>query len=98
MTASFDMRNLAFEIYPVPPKSNANFASVQHFNPKVAPQGLAVFNPVRKDLANRSMSSNQSCECDIRRALIEADLVDCIVALPGQLFASTKKLNVALAA
>jgi type I restriction enzyme M protein len=39
-------------------------------------------------LANGSMSSNQSGEGDIRRALIEADLVDCMVALPGQLFYS----------
>ena len=41
-------------------------------------------------LANGSMSSNQSGEGDIRRALIEADLVDCMVALPGQLFYSTQ--------
>ena len=41
-------------------------------------------------LANGSMSSNQSGEGEIRRALIEADLVDCMVALPGQLFYSTQ--------
>ena len=52
--------------------------------------GFEVSVPVRKDLANGSMSSNQSGECDIRRALIEADLVDCMVALPGQLFYSTQ--------
>ena len=50
----------------------------------LAPQGMAGFV-----LANGSMSSNQSGEGDIRRALIEADLVDCMVALPGQLFYST---------
>ena len=51
----------------------------------LAPQGMAGFV-----LANGSMSSNQSGEGDIRRALIEADLVDCMVALPGQLFYSTQ--------
>jgi len=57
---------------------------VQHFIHHLAPQGMAGFV-----LANGSMSSNQSGEGDIRRALIEADLVDCMVALPGQLFYST---------
>ena len=41
-------------------------------------------------LANGSMSSNQSGEGEIRKAIIEADLVDCMVALPGQLFYSTQ--------
>ena len=67
-----------------PPKGNANFAWVQHFIHHLAPHGMAGFV-----LANGSMSSNQSGEGDIRRALIEADLVDCMVALPGQLFYST---------
>jgi type I restriction enzyme M protein len=71
--------------YGVPPKGNANFAWVQHFIHHLAPQGLAGFV-----LANGSMSSNQSGEGDIRRSLIEADLVDCMVALPGQLFYSTQ--------
>ena len=71
--------------YGVPPKGNANFAWVQHFIHHLAPQGMAGFV-----LANGSMSSNQSGEGDIRRALIEADLVDCMVALPGQLFYSTQ--------
>ena len=71
--------------YGVPPKGNANFAWVQHFLHHLAPQGLAGFV-----LANGSMSSNQSGEGEIRRALIEADLVDCMVALPGQLFYSTQ--------
>ena len=70
--------------YGVPPRGNANFAWVQHFIHHLAPHGMAGFV-----LANGSMSSNQSGEGDIRRALIEADLVDCMVALPGQLFYST---------
>jgi len=70
--------------FGVPPKGNANFAWVQHFIHHLAPHGMAGFV-----LANGSMSSNQSGEGDIRRALIEADLVDCMVALPGQLFYST---------
>ncbi len=71
--------------FGVPPKGNANFAWVQHFIHHLAPQGMAGFV-----LANGSMSSNQSGEGDIRRALIDADLVDCMVALPGQLFYSTQ--------
>jgi hypothetical protein len=57
--------------YGVPPRGNANFAWVQHFIHHLAPHGMAGFV-----LANGSMSSNQSGEGDIRRALIEADLVD----------------------
>lgn len=71
--------------YGVPPKGNANFAWVQHFIYHLAPRGMAGFV-----LANGSMSSNQSGEGEIRRAIIEADLVDCMVALPGQLFYSTQ--------
>ncbi len=71
--------------YGLPPKGNANFAWVQHFVHHLAPDGMAGFV-----LANGSMSSNQSGEGDIRKALIEADLVDCMVALPGQLFYSTQ--------
>jgi type I restriction enzyme M protein len=71
--------------FGVPPKGNANFAWVQHFIHHLAPQGMAGFV-----LANGSMSSNQSGEGDIRRALIEADVVSCMVALPGQLFYSTQ--------
>ena len=71
--------------YGVPPKGNANFAWVQHFIHHLAPNGMAGFV-----LANGSMSSNQSGEGDIRKAIIEADLVDCMVALPGQLFYSTQ--------
>ncbi|MBI5820325.1 MAG: SAM-dependent DNA methyltransferase [Verrucomicrobia bacterium] len=71
--------------FGVPPKGNANFAWVQHFIHHLAPQGMAGFI-----LANGSMSSNQSGEGDIRKALVEADLVDCMVAMPGQLFYSTQ--------
>jgi type I restriction enzyme M protein len=71
--------------YGLPPKGNANFAWVQHFIHHLSPGGFAGFV-----LANGSMSSNQSGEGDIRRAMIEADLVDCMVALPGQLFYSTQ--------
>jgi type I restriction enzyme M protein len=71
--------------YGVPPAGNANYAWVQHFIHHLAPAGLAGFV-----LANGSMSSNQSGEGEIRKAIIEADLVDCMVALPGQLFYSTQ--------
>jgi type I restriction enzyme M protein len=71
--------------YGTPPKGNANFAWVQHFIHHLAPNAYAGFV-----LANGSMSSNQSGEGDIRRALVQADLVDCMVALPGQLFYSTQ--------
>ncbi|HYH44063.1 MAG TPA: class I SAM-dependent DNA methyltransferase, partial [Thermoanaerobaculia bacterium] len=72
-------------VYGVPPAGNANYAWVQHFIHHLAPTGLAGFV-----LANGSMSSNQSGEGEIRKAIIEADLVDCMVALPGQLFYSTQ--------
>ncbi|MCY3886091.1 MAG: class I SAM-dependent DNA methyltransferase [Chloroflexi bacterium] len=72
-------------VYGVPPAGNANFAWVQHFLHHLAPRGSAGFV-----LANGSMSSNQSGEGEIRKNIVEADLVDCIVALPGQLFRSTQ--------
>jgi type I restriction enzyme M protein len=71
--------------YGLPPKGNANFGWIQHIIHHMAPNGMAGFVS-----ANGAMSSNQSGEGDIRRALIEADLVDCMVALPGQLFYSTQ--------
>ncbi len=71
--------------YGKPPVNNANFAWVQHFIHHLSPSGTAGFV-----LANGSMSSNTSGEGDIRKAIIEADLVDCMVALPGQLFYSTQ--------
>jgi type I restriction enzyme M protein len=72
-------------VFGTPPAGNANFAWVQHFIHHLAPTGLAGFV-----LANGSMSSNQSGEGEIRKAIIEADLVDCMIALPGQLFYSTQ--------
>ena len=71
--------------YGTPPKGNANFAWVQHIVHHLAPGGTAGFV-----LANGSMSSNQSGEGQIRKNLIEADVVDCMIALPGQLFYSTQ--------
>jgi type I restriction enzyme M protein len=69
----------------VPPEGNANFAWVQHFIHHLSPAGVAGFV-----LANGSMSSQTSGEGEIRKALVEQDLVDCMVALPGQLFYSTQ--------
>jgi type I restriction enzyme M protein len=71
--------------YGVPPAGNANFAWVQHIVHHLAPGGVAGFV-----LANGSMSSSQSGEGEIRKSLVESDLVDCMVALPGQLFYSTQ--------
>jgi type I restriction enzyme M protein len=71
--------------FGIPPAGNANFAWVQHFIYHLAPTGFAGFV-----LANGSMSSNQSGEGEIRKNIIEADLVECMVALPGQLFYSTQ--------
>ena len=70
--------------YGVPPTGNANFAWVQHFIHHLSPTGIAGFV-----LANGSMSSNTSNEGEIRKNIIEADLVDCMVALPPQLFFNT---------
>ncbi len=71
--------------YGAPPPGNANFAWVQHMVHHLAPQGVAGFV-----LANGSMSSQQSGEGEIRKQLVEADLVDCMIALPGQLFYTTQ--------
>ena len=71
--------------FGVPPVGNANYAWLQHIFHHLAPNGTAGVV-----LANGSMSSNQSGEGDIRKAMIEADVVDCMVALPGQLFYSTQ--------
>ena len=71
--------------YGAPPRGNANFAWVQHMAHHLSPAGVAGFV-----LANGSMSSNQSGEGEIRKNLIESELVDCMVALPGQLFYSTQ--------
>ncbi len=71
--------------YGKPPVGNANFAWVEHIIHHLSPNGIAGFV-----LANGSMSSNQSGEGEIRKAIIEADLVDCMIALPGQLFYGTQ--------
>jgi type I restriction enzyme M protein len=70
--------------FGVPPVGNANFAWVQHFIHHLAPHGIAGFI-----LSNGSMSSNTSNEGEIRKNIIEADIVDCMVALPSQLFYNT---------
>jgi type I restriction enzyme M protein len=71
--------------YGVPPAGNANFAWVQHMIHHLAPNGVTAFV-----LANGSMSSSQSGEGEIRRRIVEADLVDCMIALPSQLFYGTQ--------
>ncbi|HXG20692.1 MAG TPA: class I SAM-dependent DNA methyltransferase [Methylomirabilota bacterium] len=71
--------------YGRPPAGNANFAWVQHIIHHLAPNGVAGFV-----LANGSMSSNQSGEGEIRKNIIEADLVDCMIALPPRLFYGTQ--------
>ncbi|MDN6323502.1 MAG: type I restriction-modification system subunit M, partial [Halomonas sp.] len=71
--------------YGTPPKNNANFAWLQHMLHHLAPTGSMALL-----LANGSMSSNTSGEGDIRQRLIEEDLVECMVALPGQLFTNTQ--------
>lgn len=70
--------------YGVPPAGNANFAWMQHIVAKLGPRGRAGVV-----MANGSLSSRQSGEGEIRAALVEADLVSCVVALPDRLFRST---------
>ena len=71
--------------YDVPPVGNANYGWIMHMLSKLSEQGTAGFV-----LANGSMSSNTSGEGDLRRSMIENDLVDCMIALPGQLFYTTQ--------
>lgn len=71
--------------FGAPPVGNANYAWLQHIVHHLAPNGTAGVV-----LANGSMSSTQSAEGDIRREMVEKDVVDCMVALPGQLFYSTQ--------
>src|ERR1700722_7113249 len=71
--------------YGVPPAGNANYAWLQHIVYKLGARGSAGVV-----LANGSMSSRQSGEGDIRAALVEADLVSCMIALPPQLFRTTQ--------
>jgi type I restriction enzyme M protein len=80
--------NLANDIrwgFGTPPQGNANYAWLSHIYHHLAPRGTAGVV-----LANGSMSSQQSDERNIREKMIENDAVDCMVALPGQLFYSTQ--------
>ena len=70
--------------YGIPYNGNANYAWVQHFIHHLSPTGTAGFV-----LANGALSSNTSSEGDVRKRILEDDLVDCIVALPPKLFYST---------
>lgn len=70
--------------YGLPPSGNANYGWMQHMIYHLAPKGM-----MGLVLANGSLSSNQSGEGEIRQRIVEADLVDCIVALPKQLFYNT---------
>ncbi len=67
--------------FGIPPRGSANFAWIEHVIHHLAPRGVAGFV-----MANGSMSSKSSGEGEIRKAIVEADLVDCMIALPGQLF------------
>ncbi len=71
--------------YGIPPVGNANYAWLQQFAYKLSPSGTAAVV-----MANGSMNSNTSGEGDIRRSMIEGGIVDCMVALPGQLFYNTQ--------
>ncbi len=71
--------------YGIPPVNNANYAWIQHFIHHLSPTGVAGFV-----MANGSMSTNTTSEGEIRKNIIEADLVDCMIALPGQLFYTTQ--------
>jgi type I restriction enzyme M protein len=71
--------------YTIPPTGNANYAWILHMIAKLSENGTAGFV-----MANGSMSSNTSGEGRIRREIIENDLVDCMIALPGQLFYTTQ--------
>ena len=72
-------------VHGIPPKGNANFAWLQHMLARLSSRGRAGIV-----LANGSMSSQQSGEGDIRRHMVQADVVECMVALPGQLFSNTQ--------
>ncbi|HLP57806.1 MAG TPA: class I SAM-dependent DNA methyltransferase [Candidatus Deferrimicrobium sp.] len=71
--------------YGAPPVNNANYAWIQHFIHHLSANGIAGFV-----MANGSMSTNTSNEGEIRKQIIEADLVDCMIAMPGQLFYTTQ--------
>lgn len=72
-------------VHGIPPRGNANFAWLQHMLARLSSRGRAGIV-----LANGSMSSQQSGEGEIRRAMVKADVVECMVALPGQLFSNTQ--------
>ena len=72
-------------VYGTPPQGNANYAWLQHMLYHLKPTGRAGIV-----LANGSMSSSQNSEGDIRRAMVEADVVEVMIALPGQLFFNTQ--------
>lgn len=71
--------------YEVPPTGNANYAWILHMISKLSQNGVAGFV-----LANGSMATNTNSEGAIRRKIIENDLVDCMIAMPGQLFYTTQ--------
>ena len=71
--------------FGTPPANNANYAWIQHFVHHLAPDGVAGFV-----MANGSMSTGTSAELEVRKGLVENDLVDCIVAMPGRLFYTTQ--------
>lgn len=71
--------------YGIPPEGNANFAWMQHMIWHLSPNGR-----IGMVLANGSLSSNTSGEGEIRKNIINADLVECIVSMPGQLFYTTQ--------
>lgn len=71
--------------YGAPPVGNANYAWIQHFAHHLSPTGIAAFV-----MANGSMSTSTTAEFEIRKNMIEGDLVDCMIALPGQLFYTTQ--------
>jgi len=79
------LENDARWVYGTPPQGNANYAWLQHMLYHLKPNGRAGIV-----LANGSMSSSQNSEGDIRRKMVEADVVECMVALPGQLFFNTQ--------
>jgi type I restriction enzyme M protein len=71
--------------FGTPPVNNANYAWIQHFIYHLLPKGIAGFV-----MANGSMSTSTSSEGEIRKGIIEADMVDCMISLPGQLFYTTQ--------
>ncbi|MFN3473016.1 MAG: type I restriction-modification system subunit M [Blastomonas sp.] len=71
--------------FGTPPAGNANFGWLQHILHHLAPTGTAAVI-----LANGSMSSTQNGEGDIRKAMVDGDVIDCMIAMPGQLFYSTQ--------